>query len=57
MTPIEELARALEAYVMPNRMGDAIDLATIIDTTVRDRVASILKNAGYQAKPGDEHEG
>lgn len=54
MTPIEELARALEAYVMPNRMGDAIDLATIIDTTVRDRVATILKNAGYQCNPGGQ---
>jgi hypothetical protein len=36
---IKELAQALECYVMPNRMGDAVDLAAIIDTYVRDRIA------------------
>jgi hypothetical protein len=54
MTPLEELARALEAYVMPNRMGDAIDLATTIDSFVRDRAAMLIKNAMTPAQRTSE---
>jgi hypothetical protein len=38
MKSLEELAKALQVYVMNNRDGDAADLAMIIDRHVRNVV-------------------
>jgi hypothetical protein len=43
MTPLQELAQAFEAYVMPNRIGDAVSLATIVDSYIRDRIKEARK--------------
>lgn len=45
MTSLEELAAALEAYVMDNRDGDAMSLATYIDNLIKDRIAEALRDA------------
>jgi hypothetical protein len=37
MITLQELAHALEAYVMPNRIGDAVSLATIFDSYIQSK--------------------
>jgi hypothetical protein len=42
MTKLEELAKALESYVMTGRDGDAMDLAMFIDALITERVAEAV---------------
>lgn len=43
MTQVEELAKALEAHVMPGRIGDAMDLAMSIDALITQRVVEAIE--------------
>lgn len=45
MTSVDELAQTLEAHVMPGRIGDATDLAMVLDGFIAERVAECLRLA------------
>jgi len=45
MTSVDELAQTLETHLMPGRIGDAMDLATVFDGYISERVAECLRLA------------
>lgn len=56
MTQVDELAKTLEAHLMPGRIGDAMDLAMVLDGFITERVAECLRMAEAlkQDQPGRE---
>jgi hypothetical protein len=45
MTEVDELAKTLETHLMPGRIGDAVDLAMVLDSYITERVAECLRVA------------
>lgn len=45
MTSVDELAQTLEAHMMPGRIGDATDLAMVLDSYISERVSECLRLA------------
>lgn len=43
MNPVEELAETIDAFVLPNRYGDSMQVAAALDALVRYRIAEALK--------------
>jgi hypothetical protein len=54
MTSVDELAQTLETHLMPGRIGDAVDLAMVLDSYIAERVAECLRlaEAMKQDQPG-----
>jgi hypothetical protein len=54
MTEVDELAKTLEAHLMPGRIGDALDLAMVLDSFITERVAEgvrLLEALKQDAQP------